>query len=502
MGRPVLTLRPYQQYALDCLRASLGNGSRSPILVCPTGSGKTAIATEIVRGAVGKGKRVVFVANRKQLVMQASAAFQRSGIRHGIVMAGHDMHLLEGVQVASEQTLKSRLGKGRLMPSADLLIVDEAHMSVAAGVKELVESFGDIPRIGLTAPPCRGDGRGLGELYDDLVLGPSVSELMEQGYLSKARYFAPSKPDLEGVKIVRGDYDETQLAERMNATIIAGDVVTNWLRLAADRKTIVFAVNVAHSMALCEQFKAAGVAAEHLDGGHDDDAREGVLRRFRSGDTRVLCNCMLFTYGFDEPSASCVILARPTKLISMYLQTVGRALRTFDGKSDCLVMDHAGIVDELGFVDDPIEWSLDAKQKAARMATASGTAMATERAQMTCHKCKHVFRSARYCPGCGAEVVRHRKSEIEHSEADLLEMDREKNRKEWPIEQRERFYRELLGYADQKGKNRGMAYHKYYEKFGRYPIWGKDHQSLPPSLETMNWIKSRNIAFAKSRKAA
>lgn len=494
----VLDLRPYQSQAIHDLRCSIGQGNRSPLLVLPTGSGKTAVATDVVKSAQAKGSRVVFIANRKQLVIQTSAAFSRAGINHGITMSGRDVNIYAPVQVASEQTLKARASRNRMMPSADLLIVDEAHMSIAPGTRELIESFGNVPRIGLTATPCRGDGRGLGALYDDLIVGPNVGDLTRDGYLAPARYFAGSKTDLSGVKIVRGDYDEKALGARANTPTLVGDVVTNWLRLAKDRKTIVFAVNVAHSMALQHQFASAGISAEHLDGGHDDDERAAVLKRFREGRTQVLCNCMLFTYGFDEPSASCVVLARPTKSIAMYLQTVGRALRPYPGKVDCLVLDHAGSVDELGFVDEPIIWTLDDSKRAEK---APAKADEKPRDPITCPQCKRVFNGGRICPGCGHEIQIVRKSEVEHTEADLLELERDKARKEWPIEAREQFYAELLGYAISKGKNPGSAYHRYKEKFGVYPIWGKTHPPQQPSPETLRWIKSRNIAFSK-RKAA
>lgn len=495
----MLELRAYQTDAIHALRRSLGSGKKAPILVMPTGSGKTAVATEIAKSANQKLKRVVFLANRKQLVLQTSAAFARAGIDHGIAMSQHDRNPMARVQIASEQTLKSRMLKNRLIPSADLLIVDEAHMSIAPGTRDLIKFFGDIVRVGLTATPCRADGRGLGEMYDDLVLGPSVSDLTEQGFLAPAKYFAPSIPDLAGIRIVRGDYDESQLGQRMNTQTLVGDVVENWLKLANGRKTIVFAVNVAHSQALCEQFRRSGVSAEHLDGDHDDDERAAVLNRFRRGATSVLCNCMLFTYGFDEPSASCVVLARPTRSVAMYLQTVGRALRPSEGKTDCLVLDHAGSVQELGFVDDSIEWTLDDKARAVKSNTASDAPK--ERKQITCSICKHVFKAAPACPACGAEMRREAKSAVEHTEADLIAIERKKAKKETTLADREQFYSELLGWCQTKGLKPGAAYYKYQEKYGIKPIWGRDHKALPPSHETLNWIKSRNIAYAK-RKAA
>lgn len=264
-------------------------GHKAPLLQSPTGSGKTHVAKEIVDRAVARGSRVLFLAPRRELIYQCCEKLQSAGIRFGIIMAGENRNAEHLVQVASIPTLIKRRAKEGL-PPADLVIVDEAHIGVGGEAQKLIESF-PCRRIGLTATPSRADGRGLGVLYDDLVLGPTVSELTRLGFLVPVRYYAPSKPDLSGVKVTAGDYNQQQLGDVMNKPTLVGDVVTNWARIAPTRRTLVFSVTVAHSMALRDEFLGIGVKAEHLDGETPHDERAAIIKRFRAGTTQVLVNC-------------------------------------------------------------------------------------------------------------------------------------------------------------------------------------------------------------------
>src|SRR5581483_7514788 len=290
-GQAVI-LRDYQTAAVNNLRASLARGNRSPLLTAPTGSGKTIIARALVEGANAKGKRVLFLAPRRELIFQTCEKLESAGIPYGVLMAGQVPRPWEPVQVACVPTLTTRClrNKTQPLPKADLLIVDEAHWSIAQQTRALLDAYPEAVKVGLTATPARADGRGLGAMYDDLVLGPSVAELTAQGHLAPVRYFAPTKPDLAKVKIVRGDYDQTQLGHRMDDPKLVGDIVANWARIAPTRKTVVFAVNVSHSMHLRDRFLELGVNAEHLDGATPKEQRAAMLQRLRSGETQVLCN--------------------------------------------------------------------------------------------------------------------------------------------------------------------------------------------------------------------
>lgn len=498
-------LRPYQSAAVDALRASLAQGHRSPCLVAPTGSGKTHIARDLIGSAVAKCKRVLFLAPRRELIYQTVAKLVSAGIPHGVIMAGENVRPWEPVQVACIPTLHARaIRSHRLhLPEADLLIVDEAHLSIARSTVELLQAYPHAVKVGMTATPARTDGRGLGMVYDDLVLGPSVAELTEKGWLVPARYFAPSKPDLAGVKITAGDYNQRQLGARMDDVRLVGDVIANWARICPDRKTVVFAVNVAHSLHLRDRFAAVGVNAEHLDGTTPNEERAEILRRLRSGQTQVLCNCDVLTYGWDEPSIEAAILARPTKSITRYFQMVGRVLRPSDGKSDCIVIDHAGAVDEFGFVDEPVAWALDPRGKIAERKVRE--AKTVEEHKITCGECATVFPAAKFCPNCGNDCAQRYAKAIECTNAELAELDREKQRKakaEWTAERKAQFYAELKGYAQTKGYNPHWADHKFRERLQVWPNAFKHVEPATPGLETRSWITSRAIAYAKRKPPA
>lgn len=498
---PVGGLRPYQSKAVDDLRRSMQSGAKAPLLVAPCGSGKTIKARAIIESAVGKGSRVLFLAPRRELIFQTSEKLDAAGIHHGVIMAGVGQDGFAPVQVACIPTMHRRLTASyAVLPKADLIIVDEAHLALSKSTIDIIEAYPDARVIGLTATPCRSDGAGLGQLFDGLVLGPSMRELIDGGYLVQPRYFAPSKPDLEGIKIRAGDYAQEALGERMDQPQLIGDVVSNWARIAGDRQTVVFAVTVKHSRHLREQFQAIGVRAEHLDAKTPTDERREILRRFESGETQVICNCQIFSYGLDCPPASACVLAHPTKSLARYIQAVGRVLRPYPGKTDCLVIDHAGIVEDLGFVEDDQPWSLDGKERISERQASTRK----EPKPITCTQCDTVFGESATCPHCGYTMKDERKEAIEALEADLAEVDRKTRaaaKREWTPERKQRFYSELLSICKQRGYKPGWAANKYKSRTNVWPR-GLSHVSVTPSPETLAWVRSRDIAYAKSREKA
>jgi DNA repair protein RadD len=219
------------------------------------------------------------------------------------------------VQVASIQTLWTRAMRLERMPlpAADLLIVDEAHHCPAETYRKIIAEYPKAVLLGLTATPCRGDGRGLGDIFDIIVECPQVADLIAQKYLVRTRVYAPIDPDLRGVETRQGDYVESQLAGRMDRDNLVGDIVSHWHKYAERRKTVCFAVNVAHSIHIRNEFLKSGVKAEHIDGGTPKPDRDAALARLASGETELVTNCMVLTEGWDMPAVSCGILARPTK---------------------------------------------------------------------------------------------------------------------------------------------------------------------------------------------
>lgn len=354
------TLRPYQERALEQLRAKVRSRIKRLVLVAATGSGKTVVMAAVIEGAIAKGSRCLFLAHRRELIEQCSHKLDDIGVDHGIIQANHwRRRPAAPVQVASIQTLIRRE-----RPPADLVFIDECHRCLAASYVKIVGDYPDAVLIGASATPWRTDGRGLGRIYQDTVLTASVAELVAEGFLIEPRVFAPSLPDLAGVKTTAGDYQQDELARRMDKSELIGDVVDHWQRLANGRRTVVFAASVDHSRHIAERFVAAGVKAEHADGAMPNAQRDAVLARFTSGETTVVCNCDLISEGYDLPAISCVDLVRPTQSSVKYLQMVGRGMRPCPEKSDLVVLDHAGCTIRHGFVTDNRDYSLEDRPKA------------------------------------------------------------------------------------------------------------------------------------------
>jgi superfamily II DNA or RNA helicase len=312
---PTPELRPYQVEVIAEFDRAVAAGQRRIILVSPTGSGKTVIASAIIKAARYEGKRVVVLAHRREIIKQTSTKLYEHGIQHGIIAAEFPTRPFEPVQVASIQTLWQRAIRTEAMelPAADLLVIDECHHSPARTYRKIIDVYPEAILLGLTATPCRGDGRGLGGIFETIIECPQVAELIEQGYLVKTRVYAPVNPDLTGVRVEKGDYVESQLADRMNTAKLVGDIVTHWHKYGERRKTVAFTVNVGHSVHLRNEFIRSGVRAEHVDGSTPKDERDATLARLASGETELVSNCMVLTEGWDMPEVGCCILARPTK---------------------------------------------------------------------------------------------------------------------------------------------------------------------------------------------
>lgn len=492
-------LRSYQHDAVERIARAYQQDRRAPLLQLATGAGKTVVAGEIIRREVADGRSCLFLAPRRELVYQASASLARAGVDHGVFMAGREdlEDAWANVTVASIDTALARvLKRGRRpFPDPDLIVVDEAHLSITKRRQALIDLWPEARLLGLTATPGRKDGRALGVLYDHLIEPVTVQQLTEQDFLVPARYFSLSEPDLSRVGIVAGDYNQGQLDHAVNQPGLVADIVATWLAKAGGRRTVVFATSIAHSVALSESFQRAGVAAEHVDANTPTAERAEIFARFISGRTQVLTNCYLASYGFDLPELSCVVLARPTKSLVLYLQMLGRGLRPAEGKSDCLVLDHSGAVHRHGFAADDRFWTLDGKY-ALEEPRSRSTGPA---AQIDCPECGCVFTGTRTCPECGW-VKKPRGREVETLDGELIEIGIGQASEETD---KQVFYAELLGICRERGYKTGFAAHKFRERFGIWPPRDWNYlRPLAPSLETRRWVKSRNIAWAKSQRRA
>ena len=408
-----MQLRGYQQQAIDDLRDAYRSGKRAPLLAAPTGMGKTVILATIAAQAAARGRHVLILVHRRELIHQTSSKLQWVGLEHGVIAAGHSATDAR-VQVASVQTLVRRLPSMAWHPS--LVIIDEAHHAAAGSWRRILDHWPDAYRLGVTATPCRLDGRGLSEAFDQLVLGPSVADLTSWGFLSTARIYAPPVvADLSAIRRRAGDYANDQAAAAMDRPTVTGDAISHYQRLAAGQQAIAFCCNVTHAVSVCDAFKTAGIGAALLLGNTPD--RDQVVADYAAGSVRVLVTVDVVSEGFDVPAASCAILLRPTQSLGLYLQQVGRVLRPAPGKPHALILDHVGNVTRHGFPDDPRQWSL--AEGAVRQ---SGTAAPSVR---TCPECFAAFKPAPICPVCGANCTPETRRAIREVAGELQELNRE-----------------------------------------------------------------------------
>jgi DNA repair protein RadD len=398
-------LRPYQDDAIDRVRSELRKPAvQNVLVVAPTGAGKTVIASAIMESAIARGRRVVFLAHRKELIDQCSKKLDQFGVDHGVIQANHPRrrpHLK--MHVASVPTLVRRLAAGKVhfSEAPDLIIIDECHRALASSYLAILQAWPKAIVLGLTATPWRTDGRGLGRIYQSMVLVSTVQELVDNGYLLAPTFYAPSRPDLSKVTVRAGDYSEEQLQSVMDTDALVGNIVEHWQKLAGGTRSVVFASGIRHSQHIVERFVAAGIRAEHIDGETPAEARDAILARLRSGETRVVSNCAVLTEGWDLPELGCCVLARPTKSQGLYLQMIGRVMRTIEGKESAIVIDHAGSVLQHGFPTDPIKYSLDDNRRAMKQAAEDD-----EQQALICPDCNEASpRGTKKCPGCGYEWV-------------------------------------------------------------------------------------------------
>ena len=406
-------LRPQQERALGSLRASFRlPGHRRPMLQAPTGFGKTLLAAHIIQRALDKGKRVAFTVPALSLIDQTVCAFEAEGIHCVGVMQGiHERtDRDQPVQVCSVQTIARRK-----RPDVDIVLVDEAHQLH----REIFRWINDCPRIpfvGLSATPW---ARGLGKYYDDLIVAATTADLIRDGYLSRFVAFAPSEPDLAGVRTLAGDFHEGALADAMDRPVVTGDIIATWLKRGEGRSTFCFCVNRRHAQHVAERFIEAGVVAEYMDGKTSREDRETIFSRFRSGETRIICNVGVLTTGVDL-DVRCIVDAKPTKSRILFVQTIGRGLRTAEGKDHLLILDHAGNHLRLGMVTDISQDHLDDGRERPNVSQRARERDAP--LPKLCEECRAVVpRTARACSCCGAAPI-HARTAVESVDGELIEL--------------------------------------------------------------------------------
>lgn len=489
-------LYPYQRQSVERIRNAIRAGYKNILLVSPTGSGKTKIATDMVGATAKKGNRAVFVVDRLSLIDQTSMTFYGEGIDHGVIQGEHPNYMPHlPVQVASQQTLARRK-----WPDAKVIFVDEAH-TVTETVKKRITPR-DTIAIGLTATPFT---KGLGKLYDIAINVTTTNKLIADGYLSKYRIYAPSEPDMTGVKIVAGEYEEKETAKR--AMKVVGDCVAEYLKLGQGKKFICSAVNVDHVMELQRQFQAAGITCATYTYKDLADDRADIVREFRKPDSNIrgLITVTAASKGFDVPDIGVVIMARPlNKSLAEHIQFFGRGLRIVPGKEECIILDHSGncqhFWDEWNdfFETGAIELD-DGKRKEKPKAKEKA-----EPSMMKCPKCKTLHKAMPHCPTCGHQYAV--KAGVRHEDGKLVEIFGFDARKEVPQEQD--IWPQICNHArtrkpyDDEGA-RKMAKAIYFKFTKRWP--SVDFEKTKPEPITDRVAKlllANDIAFrAAMRKA-
>jgi len=486
-----MDLRPHQELAIQMLRDSIKAGNRTPILAAPCSFGKTITAAAMLKSAVEKGKRGIFICDRIKLVQQSLEAFDRHGLEFGVMQGNHYMTNPHApIQIASIQTLARR----RNIPDFDFAIVDECH-TLYKHQKDLIDSLNNTIFIGLSATPF---SKGLGKYYDDLIVPATAEDLLSEGYLCPVDYFGGRKAALEGVKTKQlstggTDYDPSSLSEAIEKDEkLAGDIVQNWMKHGSERQTIAFSPSIKHSKFLVEQFRAAGIPAEHIDGYMDDEIRQEIYAAHDAGEFLILSCSRLLNTGYDAPSVSCLIDCYPTRSYIAYVQRAGRIMRTAPGKNKAIYLDHAGNVSRFGFAESIVPDELDDGEK--RFQEKQQVKEKKEPKVSDCPQCYRQMVGVR-C-SCGYEMPMTKQIETDGTE---LEQLTKKANKTYTPERKAQWLGELMYYAKTRGFKEGWAKHKYRAKFGVWPNKIQPSRVDGMSDEVNRFIKSQNIRQAYAR---
>lgn len=345
----------------------------------------------IAHDVAAKGKKICAAAHRDFLHDQISSALTDEGVQHGIMKGGTRYTTRQNVVVASIFTLAKRLEH---FPAPDLIILDEAHHALAGSWQKVAAAFPNAYVIGVSATPCRQDGGGLGDYFDCMVEGPTTAELMAEGYLSNAVVYAPRvAPDLRGVHTRGGDYIPSELEIAVDKPAITGDAVSHYEKVANGKRAVAFCCSIRHAQDVADEFQKAGHESRCLHGKTERWEQRDTFRKFEAGQIKIITSCALIDEGLDVPAIEVAILLRPTQSLGLYLQQVGRSLRTFPGKSHTIILDHAGNVQQHGFPDEDRAWTLEK--------TLDRKMKSTAQTIRTCPECYAMHRPMPVCPVCG-----------------------------------------------------------------------------------------------------
>ena len=492
-----MQLRDYQENAISLARDSIRRGLKRPVLALPAGSGKTAIAGQMLKNCQDVGKKGWFFCDRIQLIEQTIVAFKKFGIDFGVRQSSHELANAQApIQIASIQTMAAMIGKhGKNIPEFDMCVVDEAHVSYAV-IDLIMEKYNNIPIIGLTATPY---SKGMGLKYNNLLVPITTRELLDRGYLSPIKYFGGEHVDLSKVRSIDPNTYSAQDLEAVtdsDSDRLAGCIIKNWFKLGEDPQTIAFSPTQALSRNLVDRFNKNGISAEHVDCNFSQDDRQDLFEAHDKGEFKVLSCSRLLNTGFDAPSVRCIIDCFPVKSVTTYVQRVGRLMRIFEGKEYGIYLDHASNFGRFGYAEDIVPESLH-----------DGTKPHNEKEQTTddkkplvtkeCPECMQQM-SGRLCKACGYAVPSN-----EYHEDDgtmLVELSGNKANRTDDKKVKDQFYSELFQYAKTKDYKPGWAAMQYKEKYGLFPDNIVAHETKSIEL-AKGWVKHKAIKRRYSEKA-
>lgn len=436
-----MELYDYQIDLIEQVKDAWRHGIRSPCIVLPCGGGKSVIAAEMAKKTTENGKYVLFLVHRKELMRQIEQTF----VSHGVDMTRCTVGMVQSLSKHIE----------RITPPA-LIITDETHHAVAAGYQKIYEAFPNARRVGITATPKRADGKGLSAVYEKLLIGPSVKELIANKKLSPFRVFAPQQLDLKNIPKRHGEYDMRKAEELLKERKVYGSAVEQYRKIADGQKAIAFCPTVQSAEKTAESFMQAGIAAASVGGSTPPNERERIMDGFRAGSITVLCSCDLISEGFDVPDCSVSILLRPTVSLTLYTQQAMRCMRYKEGKT-AIILDHVGNVLRHGLPDLEQDWTLSGKEAKEKQKTY---------ALRLCPECFCQWHDGYICPACGHEIKPEvqKKTKEQHIEesARLVEIT-ESAKADYHNYSRMRSLWELQQFAKARGYKSGWAYHKAKE---------------------------------------
>jgi superfamily II DNA or RNA helicase len=450
-----MNLYPYQIDGINKIRQAFSRVKRV-IYVLPTGGGKTVMMANIALNAVSRGRRVLILVHRTELLIQTGHKLSAFGVPHWFISTEHKQNDMFPVQIAMVATMINRQTE-----PFELIIVDECHHTPSSTYQEIISRHPNAYVLGVTGTPCRLDGKGLADCFDEMVHGPQIYELIEFGSLSKPVTFAPATAvDLKGVRSVGGDYVKSELTEAMSKPSVTGSAIKEYIKHAQGRPCVVFCVSVKHAEQVAEDFINAGFRAVSVDGKTDRDERARMINGLSDGSVQVLCSCDIISEGTDVPAIEVGISLRPTKSLSLYIQQMGRVLRKHPGKDRALLLDHAGNCHRHGLITMHRDWALESGKEAKR----------TESIIRQCLKCYAVYESARTeCPECGT-IPSLKPREVVKVAGELVPVEEAEQAKE--AAKRELWGRktfdEWVAIARKRGYKIGWARFRYDAQEARY----------------------------------